>query len=689
MSPSSPSAHVTDWTELVQESVIVCDLTGRIAQWNSASARLYGWSAGAAVGRNIDALLGVTPVPLAGPCGAGGGWQGEVQRQSAGGDRIRVRLRRALRCDSTGVPFDMVETGIDLTSSDHDEQTLALSGFRARSMAQAASMAWWELDTTRLNAMVEALHASGVRDLRDWLDQHPGGVPAMLDAIDVVDVNDFALTLFGGAGLHPVEARRQLLRGIAACWPVDSYSFFGRCVIAATIGAPDFSGETLLQSHDGRRFASLFTASFAPADVARGRVMVAIRDISQAKDEHLALEQSVAFYRDMFQNSAVSTWHLDATRARELYSQLKAEGVTDIVGYAHAHPGFLDEVVERLRVVDVNDTTLRLFGVPERERIVGGGVAAFWLPEFRSVLLGSVEASFNNRAHFSAETPMRTLDGRRIDVLFAVAASPQLRATGQALLNIVDITERVKAQHALIDMQASFAHAARISSLGELATSIAHELNQPLAAITTHGEAALRWMNRPEPDLDETRDLMVRMIADARRASDIIGRIRSMAAPQLHVQRSLSLNALVREALLFMQPDLKKRGVDIVLALADSLPDIVGDYVHLQQVFVNLALNAAQAMAGTRDPLLGVRTWMDPDGWIRMALQDNGPGIAPEHVDRLFQSFFTTKSAGMGIGLAICRSILEAHGGSIDAANADGGGARFTIRLPGNMPQLM
>ena len=682
MSPTSTTVQATDWIELVQESVIVCDLTGRIAQWNSASERLYGWSAAAAVGRDIDALLGATPVPSAGPCGAGGGWQGDALRQAADGASIRVRLRRALRCDSTGAPFDMVETGIDLTASDHDGGAMALAEFRARSMAQAASMAWWELDATRLNTMVAALHASGVPDLREWLDQHPDGVRSMLDAIDVVDVNEAALTLFASAGVHPVVARRQLLRGIGPCWPVDSHSFFGRCVIAMTIGAPHFSGETLLQSHDGRRFAAVFAASFAPANVARGRVMVAIRDVSRARDEQRALEQSVAFYRDMFHSSAVSTWHLDATRARELYASLKAEGVTDIVAYAHAHPAFLDDVVDRLRVVDVNDTTLRLFRVPARESIVGRGVAPFWLPEFRSALLGSVEASFNNRADFSAETPMRALDGRRIDVLFSVAASPHLRATGQALLNIVDITERVQAQHDLIDMQASFAHAARISSLGELATSIAHELNQPLAAITTHGEAALRWMNRAVPDLDETRDLMVRMIADARRASDIIGRIRSMATPQLHVRRSLSLNALVQETLLFMQPDLNKRGVAIVLSLADDLPEIVGDHVQLQQVFVNLALNAAQAMAGTRNPRLALRTWRDPDGWVRMALQDNGPGIAPEHAPQLFQSFFTTKSAGMGIGLAICRSIVEAHGGSIDAVNADSGGARFTIRLP-------
>jgi PAS domain S-box-containing protein len=388
------------------------------------------------------------------------------------------------------------------------------------------------------------------------------------------------------------------------------------------------------------------------------------------------------FYSGIFHASAVSTWHLDGSRARQLYVQLKAQGVTDILAHARTHPDFVPEAMDGLRVVDVNDATLRLFGIADRAQVVGGNVAPFWLPSELSTFMTAIEAAFNNRTEFSAETPMRTFDGRRIDVLFTVTASPESRAAGQTLLSIVDITERVRAQHALVDMQASFAHAARVSSLGELATSIAHEVNQPLAAITTQGEAALRWLDRVAPDLGEVRGLTVRMIADARRASAIIGRIRSMAAPQLAMQRSLSLNTLVHDAMLLMQPELRKRGVNCELALEPDLPDVIGDDVHLQQVLVNLALNAMQAMSETRTPQLCVRTMLDSGGLVRLEMIDNGPGIAEAHLGSLFQSFFTTKPTGMGIGLAICRSIVEAHGGSIDAANGPGGGACLTLLLP-------
>lgn len=388
------------------------------------------------------------------------------------------------------------------------------------------------------------------------------------------------------------------------------------------------------------------------------------------------------FYSGIFHASAVSTWHLDGSRARQMYVQLRSAGVTDILAYARAQPGFAQETMRRLRVVDINDTTVRLFGIGDRAQVVGGDVTPFWLPGELGTFLAAIDAAFNERTEFSAETPMRTFDGRRIDVLFSVTASPESRAAGQTLLSIVDITERVRAQNALVDMQARLAHAARVSSLGELATSIAHEVNQPLAAITTQGEAALRWLNRPTPDLDEVRALTVRMIADARRASAIIGRIRSMAAPQLAMQRSLSLNTLVHDAMLLMQPELRKRGVECDLTLARGLPHVIGDDVHLQQVLVNLALNAMQAMRHTATPRLQLRTAAAAGGHVQLDMLDNGPGIAAANLPSLFQSFFTTKPTGMGIGLAICRSIVEAHGGSITAANLPGGGACFTLSLP-------
>jgi C4-dicarboxylate-specific signal transduction histidine kinase len=231
-------------------------------------------------------------------------------------------------------------------------------------------------------------------------------------------------------------------------------------------------------------------------------------------------------------------------------------------------------------------------------------------------------------------------------------------------------------------VQAEFAHAARVSTLGELTASIAHEVNQPLGAILTNGEAALLWLNRPEPNLGELRALAARTIADARRAADIIRRIRDMATRAETKRSRVALNAVIQEVLLFLSSELRRQGVETTLELAAALPDVVGDRVQLQQVFVNLAVNAIHAMAGQEIRQLVIRTMRLGEAAIGVEVEDTGHGIPPDSLNQLFQSFFTTKRDGMGIGLAVCRSIIEAHGGTIEATNRPGGGARFRFTLP-------
>jgi C4-dicarboxylate-specific signal transduction histidine kinase len=332
-------------------------------------------------------------------------------------------------------------------------------------------------------------------------------------------------------------------------------------------------------------------------------------------------------------------------------------------------------------VVEANRLTIELFNARDEGQLLGPA-ARLW-SEAHEVISQSMQARFRGASRFESEMKIRTFDGRIRDVLYVAYFPEAFDLDALGLACFVDISDRVAAQAALAQVQAEFTHAARVSMLGELTASIAHEVNQPLGAILTNGEAALRWLNRPEPDLAELRALSTRTIADARRAADVIRRIRAMATRGEPEQTPTALNAVVEEVMAFLQPELRRHDVETALELARDLPEVMGDRVQLQQVFVNLAVNAMQAMQGQARRRLVIRTVRAEDGTLVAEIEDSGGGIPADHFDRLFGSFFTTKPGGMGIGLAICRSIVEAHGGRIEAANlADGRGAVFRITLP-------
>jgi C4-dicarboxylate-specific signal transduction histidine kinase len=247
-----------------------------------------------------------------------------------------------------------------------------------------------------------------------------------------------------------------------------------------------------------------------------------------------------------------------------------------------------------------------------------------------------------------------------------------------------DVTQRRLSEEALAKARSELAHVARVTSLGVLTASIAHEVNQPLAAIVTNGESSLRWLARDEPDIERVRTLTKRVTADARRASAIIERIRGMASPRVPEQKLLSIDDVINESLGFLRHELQLKGIVMSLDLARELPQVVGDRTQLQQVIVNLTINAVQAMTqlAPAGRSISVRAILSDPETVCCSIEDSGPGIDPEHLPRLFDSFFTTKDTGMGMGLAICRSIVEAHGGRIRADNNSAlGGARFSFDL--------
>ena len=250
----------------------------------------------------------------------------------------------------------------------------------------------------------------------------------------------------------------------------------------------------------------------------------------------------------------------------------------------------------------------------------------------------------------------------------------------------IDITERKQAELDAQQDRAELSHLSRVALIGEMSTSIAHELNQPLAGILSNAAAGQRFIDQGDVNLGEIRELLGDIIADGRRASDVMRGIREMVKKGQVARRPVDLNEVVMEAVRMVSPDAVLRSCQVETSLDASLRTIEGDPVQLQQVLLNLMINAFDAMRETpvsRRKVV-IATQSNGDATVRTSVRDYGAGISEEMRDRLFDPFFTTKSEGLGMGLAIVRSIVESHGGTITIENADGGGARFGFVLPAN-----
>jgi PAS domain S-box-containing protein len=249
---------------------------------------------------------------------------------------------------------------------------------------------------------------------------------------------------------------------------------------------------------------------------------------------------------------------------------------------------------------------------------------------------------------------------------------------------LMDVTESKHAQEALQQAQAELAHVTRVTTLGELTASIAHEVNQPLAAIVTSGEACLRWLAVTPPDIAEARGAIERIIRDGNRASEVIRRLRDLMRKTEPQMAPLDINDVISDVVALVQRELLTNGVGLRLDLAALPFPIFGDRVQLQQVIINLVMNGIEAMSPVteRPRELWIRSYPHDENQILVAVQDSGVGINPEQIDRMFNPFFTTKQDGMGMGLSICRSIIEAHGGELWALANVRSGATFEFTVP-------
>jgi C4-dicarboxylate-specific signal transduction histidine kinase len=249
---------------------------------------------------------------------------------------------------------------------------------------------------------------------------------------------------------------------------------------------------------------------------------------------------------------------------------------------------------------------------------------------------------------------------------------------------VMDVTAAKRAEEDLRRAQADLANVSRVTTLGEVAASIAHEVNQPLTAVVSNAEACRRWLDVSTPNLDEVRAAVESIIKSGHRAGEITRRVRALLSKTDTPKTPLDINDVANEAIALVQHQLSSHRVSLRMELAAALPRVNGDRIQLQQVIVNLVNNGIEAMQPVTDRPreLVIRTHQDEEHRVLVAVQDCGVGIAAENAEQLFKPFFTTKSSGMGMGLAICRSIIEAHAGRLTACSNVGPGATLQFVLP-------
>jgi PAS domain S-box-containing protein len=373
----------------------------------------------------------------------------------------------------------------------------------------------------------------------------------------------------------------------------------------------------------------------------------------------------------------------DVLRAAGLARELAASEAR-LRAVVEATPSAILLVDAAGRIVLANHQAEHSFGIA-REQLVGRAIETLIPERLRG---GHVRL----REAYAAKPELRPMGaGRELAALRAdgsefpveVSLAP-LRYGGrdQVLVALADISERRRAERVAAEQRAEVAHLSRVAMLGELSGSLAHEINQPLAAILSNAQAAQRFLARDPAALQPVAEALEAIVTSDRRASMVIERLRALLRKGESAREPVDLNELVDDSLRLLRSDLAHRGVEVSTTLQPALPAVQGDRVQLQQLLLNLIVNACDAMQTRPAPRpLSIRT-RAADGRVRIDVADRGPGIAPADAERVFEAFYTTKAQGLGLGLALCHTIAQAHDGRIFAAQNDGGGARLQVELP-------
>jgi PAS domain S-box-containing protein len=340
---------------------------------------------------------------------------------------------------------------------------------------------------------------------------------------------------------------------------------------------------------------------------------------------------------------------------------------------------------ENRRFVAANKAFQRMIGYTEEELCRLGPIEITHEDDREATreMLGDMLSG--RRAEYQVEKRYRRKDGTLIWVRVSTAQAPEPGSSLRGIPTIIeDITERKRAEDAVQEARDALLRVSRVTTLGELSASIAHEINQPLGAIVANGSACLRLLAAEKPDLEETRETIEDIISDSRRASAVLGRVRQLAKKSAPERAPVDVNGAISEVLSLTQPELQRNQVAARTELDPNLPPVLADRIQVQQVVLNLVMNGIDAMRGVKDGtrVLRVKSAVAAPAEVAVTVEDTGIGFGNNDPEHIFETFFTTKEDGMGMGLSISRSIVRAHGGRLWASTGASIGAAFSFTLP-------
>jgi len=407
----------------------------------------------------------------------------------------------------------------------------------------------------------------------------------------------------------------------------------------------------------------------------------------QPRDESPRLQIIEQRYGRLFNDAPIALMRVDCRSAISFFVMAREAGYDDLVAYIDDHPAAFEAALDATVIVEANDESVKMFGDGSKESVLCPVRSYYRLAP--DAMKRNMAAAFAGTRHYSEEIILCGAAGQEIDVLLTISFPEDQELEGNSFVAIVAIGDRLRTEAELQRTQGEFTRAARISLMGELTASIAHEIMQPLSSISVNSGTALKWLAKDPPDIERASLRLRRVSQEAERMGAIVHGIRAMVKGGNGASARVDLNDLALDALAFVQDEARAHGVRLRFQRSAVPLHITVDPVQLQQVVVNLVTNAVQAIAQQRAAAREVVILVAPthDRHAELVVSDTGPGIAEDVLPRMFDSFFTTKSDGIGMGLAICKSIVEHHRGTLTMENAEGVGAVARVRLPASAAQ--